>query len=182
MVVPSVSESIYSVVAYLSGNEEPTAFHVNAESPEAAEEQVRLDDAVESVLSEMTEEFSGVYRVEFSGSPDEITDALNHLDHLADSVDADMDIEDVTPTVWPAGDDLDDEHAIRAEVSDWDDVELRVIGSDVGDEHGVLSASAASMQAHEDSTVEVVVGNKVVAQATHEEQSNKQLEVSDGRD
>jgi len=181
-VAEPVGESIYTVVAYLEGNTEPSSFHINAESPEDAEEKVRLDDAVDEVLTEMTEQFSGVYRLEVSGSPDEITSTLNHIEHVADEVDADVSVDDVTPTIWPAGDDLDDDNAIRVKVDHWADLELRVIGSDVRGENGVLSATAGAMQANEDSTVEVVAGDKVIARAIHEDKSAEPPVVSDGRD
>ncbi len=177
-----MGESIYTVVAYLEGNAEPDSFHIAAESAEDAEEKVQLDDAVDRVLPEMTEQFSGLYRLEVSGSPDEITDALDHIEHVADEVEADVSVDDVTPTIWPAGDDLDDEHAVRAKVDDWADLELRVTGSDVRGENGVLSATAGAMQANEDSTVEVVAGSKVIARAIHEDKTAEPPVVDDGRD
>lgn len=158
-------ERIYVVTAFVEGEHQPRSYHVTAESPADAHETVRADDAVEEVLEGRTEQFSGLFRLEVSGPPEAISSAMDHMDHLAGKVDAEVDIEDVTPKVWPAGDDLRDDDAVRVAVDEWDDIEMRVVGTDIGDEMRVLSASPGSMGAHDGTAVEVVAGNRVLVRA-----------------
>lgn len=165
-------EQLYIVTAYIDGQDYPASYHVAGESASAAEATVEQYEDVESVLSDLTEPFSGKFEVTVEGSPGEISRAVEHLDHLATQADADMNVRDVTPTIWPAGDDLDDDDALNVAVEDWDDLELRIMGTDIYDDEedregtaGVLSSTPAAMQAREDSTVEVVAGNKVLVKA-----------------
>lgn len=180
-------DALYIVTAYVDGETMPRSYHVAAESQADAEELVAADERVEEVLDSLTEQFSGQFRVDIGGSPEEIADAIDALEHLAPQVDAEMDVRDVTPTVWPAGDDLKDGDAVRVAVDDWSDIELRIIGDDVSEDDddvdgypGVLSATPAAMQARDNSTVDVVAGDRVLVRAVKDTGDIPQLESGGG--
>lgn len=166
----AADETLYVVTAHVEDDWHPASFTVAAEDTETANDKVAEQDHVTDVLRSLTERFTGTFRVAIGGTPSEMEAAIERLDALPGEVDAEMDVEDVTPVAWPAGPDMDDDDAERITVSEWDDVELRVFGTDIENGEGnVLSATAEGMGAGPESVVEVVAGNRVVARVMSDE-------------
>lgn len=163
-------ETLYVVTAHTEDDWHPSSFTVAAADAEAANDKVAAEDHVTDVLRSHTQPFTGTFRVSVGGTPTEIEAAIEQLDGVAADVDAQMEVEGVTPVAWPAGPDMDDESAERLTVSNWGDVELRVFGTDIENGEGnVLSATAESLGAGPESVVEVVAGDRVVARVMSDE-------------
>lgn len=160
------ADPIYIVTAYVEhadgGAMRPQTYHVSAPAPEEAEEYVRCTHDVAEVLPEFTQPFSGTFRLEVAGSGEAIDAALDSIEGVAEKVEADIHLEDVTPAMWPADGDTRDDFAINVAVSAWDDLEMRVKGDEMEAEHNVLSTMPAGITAHEDCTVEIVAGDQVL--------------------